>query len=47
MIGYVPTKDAFARGGYETTLGPPNHMAPETGDLLADAAIKLIKNMKG
>ena len=47
MIGYVPTKDAFARGGYETTLGPPSRMAPETGDLLADAAIKLIKNMKG
>ena len=45
MIGYVPTKDAFARGGYETTLGPPSHMAPETGDLLADAAIKLIKKM--
>ena len=47
MIGYVPTKDAFTRGGYETTLGPPSHMAPETGDLLADTAIKLIKNMKG
>ena len=47
MIGYVPTKDAFARGGYETTLGPPSHMAPEAGGLLADAAIKLIKNMKG
>ena len=43
MIGYVPTKDAFKRGGYETTLGPPSHMAPETGDLLADAAIRLIK----
>jgi len=43
MIGYVPTKDAFARGGYETTLGPPSHMAPEAGDLLADAAIGLIK----
>lgn len=45
MIGYVPTKDAFTRGGYETTLGPPSHMAPETGDMLADTAIKLIKKM--
>ena len=45
MIGYVPTKDAFARGGYETTLGPPSHMAPETGGMLADAVIKLIKKM--
>ena len=47
MIGYVPTKDAFTRGGYETTLGPPSHMAPETGGMLADTAIKLINNMKG
>ena len=45
MIGYVPTKDAFTRGGYETTLGPPSRMAPETGELLAETAIKLIKNM--
>jgi len=43
MLGYVPTKDAFARGGYETTLGPPSHMAPEAGAMLADAAIGLIK----
>ena len=45
MIGYVPTKDAFTRGGYETTLGPPSRMAPETGDMLADAAVEIIKNM--
>ncbi|MCK5845426.1 MAG: hypothetical protein KAG97_12005, partial [Victivallales bacterium] len=42
MVGYVPTKDAFARGGYETTLGPPSRMAPETGDILTDKAIELI-----
>lgn len=42
MVGYVPTKAAFARGGYETTLGPPSHLAPEAGDMLADAAIALI-----
>jgi neutral ceramidase len=44
MIGYVPTKAAFTRGGYETTLGPPSRMAPETGDLLADSAIDMINN---
>ncbi len=43
MVGYVPTKAAFARGGYETTLGPPSHLAPEAGDMLADAAIGLIQ----
>lgn len=43
MVGYVPTKDAFTRGGYETTLGPVSHLAPEAGDLLAAAAIDLIQ----
>ena len=45
MLGYVPTKEAFTRGGYETTLGPPSRMAPETGDILADTAIKLIGSL--
>lgn len=44
MIGYVPTREAFRHGGYETTFGSGSHMAPETGDILADAAIRLIKN---
>ncbi len=43
MIGYVPTVDAFKRGGYETTLSMSSRMAPETGDLLADAALRLIR----
>lgn len=45
MLGYLPTVAAFAHGGYETTLGPPSRMAPETGDLLADEAIRLIREM--
>ena len=44
MLGYLPTMPAFEHGGYETTLGPPSRMAPETGDLLADEAIRLIAN---
>ena len=43
MVGYVPTAHAFGRGGYETTFAPSSRMAPEAGDLLADAAIKLIR----
>jgi hypothetical protein len=43
MIGYVPTREAFRRGGYETTLGPPSKMAPDTGDRIAEAAIRLIR----
>jgi hypothetical protein len=43
MLGYVPTMQAFEHGGYETTLGPPSRMAPPTGDILADEAIRLIR----
>ena len=41
-IGYVPTADAFARGGYETTFLNSSKMAPETGDLLVEAALRLV-----
>lgn len=43
MVGYVPTRWAFQRGGYETTFISSSRLAPEAGDLLADAAIALIK----
>ena len=43
MLGYIPHREAFARGGYECTFGPPSCMAEETGDLLADGSIALIK----
>lgn len=43
MVGYVPTREAFARGGYETTFSPGHRMAPEAGDILANAAISLIR----
>ena len=42
MVGYVPHKEAFLRGGYETTLCGSSRLAPEAGDLLADCAIELI-----
>ncbi len=43
MIGYVPTREAFRRGGYETTFAGSSRLAPEAGDLLADTAIGLVK----
>ncbi len=46
MAGYVPTKEAFARGGYETTLGPPTYMDPATGDMMAETAIEIIKELR-
>jgi len=42
MMAYVPHEEAFARGGYETTF-PGSLFAPETGRLLAEAALALIK----
>jgi neutral ceramidase len=44
MLGYLPHEEAFKRGGYECTFGPPSLMAPNTGAKLADAAIDLIKD---
>jgi hypothetical protein len=43
MVGYVPTRAAFRRGGYETTFAPSSRLAPEAGDLLADCAIQLVQ----
>jgi hypothetical protein len=42
MVGYVPTQEAMRRGGYETTFAGSSRLAPEAGDLLADAAIALV-----
>jgi neutral ceramidase len=44
MVGYVPHKEAFLRGGYETTFTEGACLAPEAGDVLADCAIELIES---
>jgi hypothetical protein len=43
MVGYLPHKDAFLRGGYETTFIGSSRLAPEAGEMLADCAIELIR----
>ena len=43
MLGYLPHEEAFKRGGYECTFGPPSLMAPDVGARLAAAAIELIR----
>ncbi len=42
MVGYVPHREAFMRGGYETTFTQGAALAPEAGDMLAEAALELI-----
>jgi len=43
MVGYLPHREAFLRGGYEATFTDSSRMAPEAGDLIADCAIALIR----
>ena len=42
-IGYVPTKKAFAEGGYETIN---SRVKPGGGEMLVEAAIRLLKELK-
>jgi hypothetical protein len=47
MVGYVPTAEAFAAGGYETTFALSSRQAPEAGELLYQAAMGLVKELRG
>ena len=42
MIGYVPTLQAFDRGGYETTLSMGSKLDPTAARMLTDAALKTL-----
>lgn len=42
-IGYVPTQKAFTEGGYEAISA---RCAPGCGELLADAAIRLLRDLR-
>jgi neutral ceramidase len=45
-VGYIPTREAFLRGGYETTFGPASMLAPEAGEQIAVTAVDLIKSLE-
>jgi hypothetical protein len=42
-VGYLPTLEAFRRGGYETTFGPSSMLAPEAGELIVQISIELVR----
>ncbi|GAA5224905.1 hypothetical protein [Membranihabitans marinus] len=42
-IAYVPTEEGFKQGGYETIN---SRLAPGGGELMAEAAIRLLKDLK-
>ena len=41
-VGYVPTEDAFAGGGYEVRTARSSYLAPDAGDRIGDAAVGLL-----
>ena len=42
-VGYVPTRKGLADGGYETLFARSSKLAPEAGEMLLDAAVRLLK----
>ncbi len=45
LVGYIPTEEAFSQNkGYEQRLGA-SKLVPEAGDLIANAAISLLKEV--
>jgi len=46
MVGYLPTREAFARGGYETTFYDGTCLAHNAGDRLTRAVIRLVNGHK-
>jgi len=46
IVGYVPTAEAFTRGGYETTFLGTSKMAPQAGDLLVNCMLRTIRGQR-
>ncbi len=44
-FGYVPTRKSFEGGGYETRLARSSQLAPEAGELLTGAALRLLEQL--
>ena len=45
--GYVPTREAFARGGYEPRIGYQSRLVPEAGDQMCETALDLLWSLAG
>lgn len=46
-VGYIPTPQAFAGGGYETRTGAGSKLAPEALGMIGDAALEMLKGVFG
>jgi hypothetical protein len=45
-IGYVPTPQAFAAGGYEPRTARSSKLAPEAGQLIVEASLRTLRRME-
>jgi neutral ceramidase len=45
-IGYVPTPQAFAAGGYEPRTARSSKLAPEAGQMLVEAALRMLSRVQ-
>lgn len=43
--GYVPTLEAFTRGGYEPRFAFPSRLVPEAGEVLVGAAVSQLRKL--
>ncbi len=44
-VGYVPTEEAFAQGGYEPTPWRFSRLAPEAGRMCVESAVRQLRNL--
>ena len=45
IVGYVPTREAFAGGGYEQKLGNNSKLSPVAGEMMTETALALLDSM--
>lgn len=45
MVGYIPSRQAFEEGCYETTLWAFSKLVPEAGQMIVDAAFDLVSGL--
>jgi hypothetical protein len=43
--GYVPTREAFTRGGYEPRFAYPSRLVEEAGEMMSEGAAELLQGL--
>ena len=45
FAGYIPTKESFERGGYETSFGYHSRLVPQAGEIMQRSALNLLAKL--